>query len=82
MKKDRNCGYPVYPNMGGMPMPLPMYPNQGFYPNYNTEANTSEINMLEGKINNLEKRVNALENIVKQNYNNYNNYSTNNYQMM
>ncbi len=75
MKKDRNCmGYPVYPNMGSIPMPIPMYPTM----DYGNDCN--ELNQIMTKLNNLEQRVTAIENMLNKNYNN--NYNTNNYQMM
>ena len=50
LKKDRNCmGYPIYPNMGGMPMPLPMYPNMTEYYGNNNEYN--DLNQIMNKLN-------------------------------
>ena len=90
LKKERNCaGYPVYPNMGGMPMPLPMYPNMNMYPSMNTypSMNSSadnsmmtDLNSLNSKINKLEQRVTAIENAINNSYTS--NYNTSNYQMM
>ena len=88
LKKERNCaGYPVYPNMGGMPMPLPMYPNMNMCPSMNmypsanmSQDNMNELNTLKSKINNLEQRVTAIENVINNSYSN--NYNTSNYQMM
>lgn len=84
LKKDRNCGgYPVYPNMGGMPMPIPMYPNM-MQPNMCDNNMGNELSNLSNKISNLEQRVAVLENALNKNCsNNYNtNYNTSNYQMM
>ena len=86
LKKERNCGgYPIYPNMGGMPMPI--YPNMmpGMMPlsMYNTDMG-NDLSSLNSKINNLEQRVTALESSLNKTYSNsYNtNYNTSNYQMM
>lgn len=79
LKKDRNCmGYPIYPNMGGMPMPLPMYPNMTEYYGNNNEYN--DLNQIMNKLNNLEQRIATLEDMMNKNYTN--NYNTTNYQMM
>ena len=85
MKKDRNCGMPqmpIYPTMPipqppmGMPVPNMMPQN---YPNSVTNINTNEdeLNKLEQRVNMLERRVSMLEG-----NNNYNNYSSNTYQML
>lgn len=92
MKKDRNCGmgYPVYPGMmpnyGGMMMPgqvIPM-PNSGMFSNVplasvQSNINSNDLSELSNQVNNLESRVSRLENMVK---NNYGNYNASNYQMM
>ena len=65
-------GYPVYPNMGSIPMPIPMYPTM----DYGNDCN--ELNQIMTKLNNLEQRVTAIENMLNKNYNN-NCGNTNNY---
>ena len=65
MKKDRNCMYPMYPNM--IPAPIPM--------NYQMPTNNDYSN-LANQISNLEKRVSRLEGLVSNNttYNDSNFY--------
>ena len=77
MKKDRNCGMNVYPNMMPVIMPGQMIPMNEMQMNQNNYATDS----LSNQINSLQQRVSRLENIV--NGSNYSsNYNTTNYQMM
>lgn len=84
MKKERNCGYPVYPMYNGqvvtgvnMPMPVPIG-----MPSYNYTSDSyssNDLNSLTNRINNLEQRITNLENSL----NNYSsNYNSTNYQVM
>lgn len=77
MKKDRNCGMNVYPNMMPVIMPGQMIPMNEMQMNQNNYATDS----LSNQINSLQQRISRLENIV--NGSNYSsNYNTANYQMM
>ena len=89
MKKDRNCGMNVYPQMmpnyGGMIMPGQMIPmpgiNNSIPYNMTTQNYETSNSSLSNQITSLEQRVRKLENIV--NGSNYSaNYNSSNYQMM
>jgi len=81
MKKDRNCGMNVYPNMMPVIMPGQMVPMQGPMNSVQMPQNSYGNDSLSSQINSLEQRVRRLENIV--NGSNYSsNYSSANYQMM
>ena len=93
MKKDRNCGMAIYPNMvpnyGGMVMPGQMIPMPGgnfgsgmMPPTTNTQNNYgTDLSSITNQINSLEQRVSRLENLV--NGTGYStNYNSTNYQMM
>ena len=81
MKKDRNCGMNVYPNMMPVIMPGQMIPMPGEMNSVQIPQNNYNNNSLSNQINSLEQRVRRLESIV--NGSNYSsNYNSTNYQMM
>ena len=79
MKKDRNCGMPMYPypmpNMmpGIPPMGIPYMDNN--YPQNNSQ---NDLSSLKSQISSLERRISNLESLVGGNTT----YNTNNYQML
>ena len=86
MKKDRNCGTPMYnmgmtgqfPVMPLMPIPNMPYQNQTMsYQNMNYQGQTDNQDIL-SRLANLEKRISTLVGIINSN----NSYNTSNYQMM
>lgn len=95
MKKDRNCGGMMYPqmvpNFGGVMMPGGAVPyggdmNMGNMMNIpggfsSQNYNSPDLNNLMNQVNSLEQRVSRLEGTIN-NSSFSNNYNSSNYQMM
>lgn len=91
MKKNRNCGGPMYPMYNQtvpiMGIPSPIMNPQPYTPSY-TQTNMNTYNNMEEQMNNMQQQINSLENRVsklesKNSTNNYTNkYNDSNYYML
>ena len=88
MKKNRNCGMPMYPTYTQMMPMMGIQPPTSPMPIFNpTQTMTNTYNNVEQQINNIQEQLNSLENRVSKleskNTTTYNNkYNDSNYYML